>query len=472
MDAYNLIIGGEKVDGAATFDVVNPATEEVLAKCPRADAAQLDAAVAAAKRAFPGWSRTPIEQRRAALLSIADALEAALEDFARTVTAEQGKPLKDARIEVGGAVYFLRMTAALDVQIERVIKDDQTGRVIEHRSPLGVVAAIMPWNFPVMLVAAKLAPALLMGNTVVAKPAPTTPLSCLKFVALMAVHVPPGVVNAIVDNNDLGGRLAGHPDVAKVAFTGSTTTGRKVVESSASTLKRLTLELGGNDAAIVLEGANPKVIAPKILRGALVNAGQVCVAIKRVYAPESIYDELCDELGRLASEVVVGDGMEQGTQVGPVQNKAQYEKLKAYIDEARSKGNIVAARDAPDRPGYFIYPTIVRDIPDDARLVCEEQFGPVLPVLKYSDVADAIARANDSEYGLAGSVWAKDTKSGIEVAKQIDTGTVWVNAHMASDLMVPISGSKQSAVGIKMGVDGAHQFSQRHVIYVPAELPV
>lgn len=465
MSEYSLIIGGQRVAGASRMAVINPATEQVVSICPRGDAAQMEAAVAAAKAAFPAWSQTPIAQRREKLLALADALEARTDEIARVLTAEQGKPLADAVGEVAGSAYILRALAELDIQTE-VLKEDETGTVVSHRTALGVVAAITPWNFPISILVIKIVPALLAGNTVVAKPAPTTPLSSLLIGEIADSLLPPGVFNIVTDDNDLGGLLTAHPDVAKVSFTGSTATGKKVMQAGASDLKRITLELGGNDAAIVLEGCDPKEVAPKLFAGAMMNAGQVCLAIKRVYAPEAIYDALCDELGKLANQAVVGDGAQQGTEIGPLQNRAQFEKVKGFLDGARRDGRIVAGGEIPDGPGYFVRPTIVRDIGDDAPLVREEQFGPILPVLKYASVEDAIARVNDSQYGLGGTVWAADRRQGLEVALRIDSGLVWVNQHLALDPAIATGGAKHSGVGHELGLEGLHEFTQSHVIYV------
>ena len=345
-----------------------------------------------------------------------------------------------------------------------MLKEDATQKVVRQHKPLGVVAAITPWNFPVLLLMIKVAPALLAGNTVVAKPAPTTPLTTLKFGELCARILPAGVVNVIVDQNDLGTALTGHPDVAKVAFTGSTATGKKVMASAAGTLKRLTLELGGNDAAIVLEDADPKEVAPKIYAAAMFNAGQACIAIKRLYVHDSIYDAVCDELGRLARETVVGDGLEPGTQMGPLQNEAQFEKVKGFLEDARQNGKIVAGGEVLEREGYFVQPTIVRDIPDNARLVREEQFGPVLPVLRYSDIDDVIARANDTEFGLGGSVWSSDRDRAFGVAARINSGTVWVNKHLDVGPDTPFAGAKQSGIGAELGQEGLEEFTQATII--------
>jgi acyl-CoA reductase-like NAD-dependent aldehyde dehydrogenase len=464
-NSYPLVIDGQRVAGAQTLDVINPATGAVYATCARADAAQLEQAVQAAKRAFPGWAATPIAERRAALSKIADALEKRTDEFARIITSEQGKILSASVEEVMGACAMLRILGALEIE-ETIVKDDENERVIEHRTPLGVVAAITPWNVPLTLLAVKITPALLAGCTVVAKPAPTTPLSSIRFAEICLDYLPAGVFNLIVDENDLGGLLTSHPDVAKVSFTGSTATGKKVVASTANSLKRVTLELGGNDAAIILKDANPKEIAPKVFAGAMINSGQVCLAIKRAYVHETLYDEMCDELAKLADEAIFDDGMKQGSQYGPLQNKMQFEKVNALIEETRSVGTIIAGGDKHEGPGFFVRPTIVRDIPDDARLVREEQFGPVLPVLRFSDVDEVLARVNDTDYGLGGTVWAGDWEQGVEVARKVDSGLLWVNQHMSIDPTISTGGAKQSGLGRELGREGLQEFTQTKLIYV------
>jgi acyl-CoA reductase-like NAD-dependent aldehyde dehydrogenase len=460
---FNLLIDGKLVAGATTLDVINPATGKVLTKCARADKAQLDQAVAAAKKAFPRWSATPIESRRQILLKIADALAARSGEFARLLTEEQGKPLAHATGEVAGSVAMIQAFAAMDLP-NKVLRENDVERIVQIHAPLGVVAAITPWNFPIILLMIKVAPALLAGNTIVAKPAPTTPLTTLLFGEICADLLPPGVLNVIVDQNDLGGALTQHPDVAKVAFTGSTATGKKVMASVAGTIKRLTLELGGNDAAIVLDDVNVKEVAAKIFQGAMMNSGQVCLAIKRVYVPDALYDAMCAELAELANAAVVGDGLDAATQMGPIQNKAQFEKVKEFLEDGRANGKIIAGGKALDRDGYFIAPTIVRDIPDQSRLVREEQFGPVLPVLKYSSLDDAIERANGTEYGLGGTVWGRDLKRAYDVAARMGSGTVWINKHLDLPPDIPFSGAKQSGLGTEMGQEGLEEFTQSRVI--------
>jgi acyl-CoA reductase-like NAD-dependent aldehyde dehydrogenase len=463
MDAFKLLIGGALVDGAATLDVLNPATETVVATAPRADRAQLDQAVAAAKAAFPGWAATPWAERQAALVKIADAIQANADRFARLLTQEQGKPLPEAQMEVAGMEGFFRYFASLSLTDE-VLEASEARHVVRQFRPLGVVGAIIPWNFPLMILAFKLPPALLAGNTVVVKPAPTTPLGALLLGELCQAILPPGVLNVIVDANDLGGALTSHPDVAKVSFTGSTETGRKVMASAAGTLKRLTLELGGNDAAIVLDDIDPKALAPQLFQSAFLNAGQVCLAIKRLYVQDGVYDAVCSELAAMADAVVLDNGLQQGAQMGPLQNRAQYDKVKSLIEDSRSDGQIIAGGVVPEGPGYFIRPTIVRDIEDGARLVDEEQFGPVLPVIRIGDEQDAIDRANRSPFGLGASVWSRDAGRARAVAEQLLAGTVWINKHMDVAPNIPFGGAKQSGIGVEFGLDGLREYTQARVI--------
>lgn len=464
---FHMLIDGQLVPGVSSFDVVNPATAETFAQCPKADATMLEQAVIAAKRALPAWSALTMDERAALILKLADAMEQRSGEFASLLTREQGKPLDQAGYEIMGSVYTLRAIAEMRIA-PKTLREENGTRIIEHRTPLGVVAAITPWNFPVILLMNKLAPALLTGNTMIAKPAPTTPLTTLLFGELCQQILPAGVVNILCDQNELGGLITGHPDIAKIAFTGSTATGRKVMASSAGTVKRVTLELGGNDAAIVLDDVDPRQIARKVYQGAMTNAGQICVAIKRAYVPAALYDDFCDELARLANEAIVDDGAKQGTTIGPIQNRMQFDKVRALIEDARGRGTILAGGDALDRPGYFIPPTIVRDLDDTAPLVSEEQFGPVLPVLQYTDVDDVIARANNSDYGLGGTVWGKDVARATDVAMRIDSGTVWVNQFLAIDPSIPFRGVKQSGLGAELGEAGLLEYTQAHVVNVVA----
>jgi acyl-CoA reductase-like NAD-dependent aldehyde dehydrogenase len=465
MSSLRLLIDGQLVDGDQSMDIINPATGLAFASCPRASVKQLHDAVAAAKSAFPIWSRRPLRERQQALNKIADIIESQVSELSRLLTQEQGKPLNEAVIEIAGTAMFFRYFASQDLP-PRILEETSTRRVEIHHCPLGVVGAIIPWNFPIFALTAKLAPALLMGNTVVAKPAPTTPLTTLKLGELIANVTPNGTFNIVSGDNDLGAALTVHPDVRKIAFTGSVATGRKVMASASATLKHITLELGGNDAAIVLADADPKHIAPKIFSSAFKNAGQVCVGIKRLYVHEDIYDEMCGELIELANKAVVGDGSLPQTEVGPIQNKVQYERVRELIEDARNWGKVIAGGTYPDGPGFFIRPTIVRDITEGTRLVDEEQFGPVLPVIKFRDLDDAMNLANASLFGLGGSVWSSNVDRAYEAACRIEAGTAWINKHGDVAFSIPFGGSKQSGLGVELGEEGIAEYTQLKVINV------
>jgi len=317
-----------------------------------------------------------------------------------------------------------------------------------------------------ILMAFKVPAALLAGNTMVLKPAPTTPLSTLRLAALIKDVLPPGVLNIIADAGELGAEMTAHPGIRKISYTGSTATGKKVMAGAADSLKRITLELGGNDASIVMAGSDPKAVAPKIFAGAFQNSGQVCIAIKRAYVHDSIYDAMCDELALLADAAVMGDGLEQGTQLGPIQNKTQYDRVMGIIESAKKDGKIIAGGERQGDKGYFIRPTIVRDITDGSRLVDEEQFGPVLPVIRYTDATDAVARANNSEYGLGGSIWSPDIEAAYALATRMESGTVWVNKHADLAPNIPFGGAKGSGIGAELGEEGLAEFTQLQVINV------
>ncbi len=463
MTEYGLLIGGETVAGDRTLKVTDPATGRPFLEVACASAEQVDAAVKAAREAFPGWAATPIAERRRAILALADALEARAEEFARMLTREQGKPLAESRAEIAYAQAFVRHLASLDLPA-RTIVDDDTKEVTVFRRPLGVVAAIIPWNFPVLIIAFKLPAALLAGNTVVLKPAATTPVTALMLGELMRDLFPAGVVNVVTDDNDLGPVLTAHPDVAKVSFTGSTETGRRVMASAASTLKRLTLELGGNDPGIVLEDADVATVAPRIFDAAFMNCGQVCLALKRLYVHDSIYDEMCDALARLAREAVVDDGLKQGTRIGPLQNRQQFEKIREFLEDARRSGTIIAGGRVMDREGFFVEPTIVRDVSDGDRIVDEEQFGPILPVIRFADVEDVVRRANASPHGLGGSVWSANLERARDLARRIESGTVWINQHLDFGPHIPFAGARQSGIGVEFAEEGLLEFTQIQVV--------
>lgn len=465
MSDYKMLIGGKLVDGDMTMEVINPATGESFVTVARASSRQADEAVAAAKAAASSWAATPNTERRKAVNAFADAIAANADKLARLLTTEQGKPVHEAQGEVAWTEGYLRHYATLDLP-DRVIQDDDSGLIEVRHKPLGVVVAIIAWNFPLLVACWKIGPAVLAGNTIVLKPAPTTPVTALALGELCRDIFPAGVVNIVVDNNDLGAQLTAHPDVAKIGFTGSTATGKKIMASGADSLKRMTLELGGNDPAIVLEDVDVKETAQAIFNNAFLNCGQVCLAVKRAYVHDDIYDTMCEELGRLAEAAIVDDGSKQGTQIGPIQNRTQYEKVKGFLETARRDGAIVAGGDVMEREGYFIRPTVVRDVTDGHQIVDEEQFGPILPVIRFSDVDDVVARANASETGLGGSVWSKNVARAADIAGRIESGQVWVNQHLAIGPHIPMAGFKGSGLGVEQSVEGLTEYTQIQVINI------
>ncbi|HKT14952.1 MAG TPA: aldehyde dehydrogenase family protein [Allosphingosinicella sp.] len=465
-DNYTMTINGASVTSDRRFDAFNPATEEVVATVPDATREQLEAAVAAAKAAFPGWSARPLAERQALVSKIGDAIEAHAEDFMRLLTREQGKARKGAEWEIGGSVIWCREIAKQELPVQ--IVEQSEGRSVETRHvPLGVIGAITPWNFPVLLAIWKIAPALVTGNTMVLKPSPYTPLCTLKLGEILRDILPAGVLNVISGGNELGSWLTTHKDVRKVSFTGSTATGRKIMEAASGNLKRVTLELGGNDPAIVLPDVDVKEMAEKLFWAAFQNSAQFCVAAKRLYIHEDIYDELAAALVDYARTVKVGDGSEQGTDLGPIQNRMQYDKVKDLLDDAKAQGQrFLLGGEAEEGKGFFIPVTIVDNPPEDSRVVVEEAFGPVLPLLKFNDIEDVIARANATEYGLAASVWGKDVKTARKIAERIEAGTVWVNEIHSFSPHVAFGGHKQSGVGVENALDGLSEYTNMQTLVV------
>lgn len=443
--------------------MINPATGEPFARAPEATAEQLDAAMSGAAQAFRSWKRDD-DARREALRLAAKAINEAVPQIATLLTQEQGKPLDGAMFEVMGVGMWLQYYADLEVERE-IFQDDDAPFVEVVRRPIGVVAAIAPWNFPLLLSSWTIAPALRAGNTVVLKPSPYTPLSSLAMVAVLDQALPPAVLNIVTGGDFLGAAMTAHPTPRKVSFTGSISAGKKVAIASAADLKRVTLELGGNDPAIVLDDADPAVVGKQLFDAAFTNNGQTCVAVKRVDVPESLHDAVVDALVAQANSAVVGDGMDEATTFGPIQNRPQFDRVAHLVDGALSSGARAAAGGAAlDRPGYFFAPTILTDAADGTAIVDEEQFGPALPVIAYRDVDDAIERANATTFGLGASVWATDTDRGEAVARQLDAGSAWVNTHAALAPDLPFGGLKWSGVGVENGPWGYKGFTDMQLL--------
>jgi acyl-CoA reductase-like NAD-dependent aldehyde dehydrogenase len=466
-------IDGRAEGSDTSFDVINPATGLPFARCPDASEAQLDRAVAAARRAFKDWSRCSFAERAQYIHKFAQTLGDRAAELAPLLTREQGKPLAEARGELIGAATHLVGLASIELADHEVIKDDATGRAELRYRPLGVVGAITPWNAPVVLACHKIAAALYTGNTMVLKPSPYTPLSTLKLGEIARDTLPPGVLNVIAGGNDLGRWISEHADIDRISFTGSLPTGKHVMASASKTLKRVSLELGGNDPAIVLDDIDVAATVPKLFNSAFRNCGQICMAIKRLYVHERIYEAVVEGLAAIARSWRIGDGMEPDVQMGPINNKMQYDKVMELLADTRKQSGvrIAAGGQALDRPGYFLAPTIVADIAEGTRLVDEEPFGPILPVIRYSDVEDAVRRANDTRFGLSGSVWSGDEARAHALAQRLEVGTAWVNFHSGANVLLPFGGAKESGLGRELGVLGLRGYMEPQIVHVPRAVP-
>lgn len=464
---YDLVIDGEKVATSEHFEIRDPGTGEVVGESPIATREDLDRAVAAARHAYKSWSMSSDQERKDAVNRVADAIHANMEELAELLTREQGKPLNGlgSRFELHGAEAWARHTGTLELPIE-VLHDDETGRVELHRKPLGVVGSITPWNFPILIAIWHVVPAIRTGNTVIIKPSPYTPLSTIRLVEILNGVLPKGVLNVVAGRDDLGQMMTEHPDIQKIVFTGSCATGKKVMQTASNTLKRVTLELGGNDAGIVLPDAQPKEIAERLFWGAFINNGQTCAALKRLYVPDAIYDEVCDALVDYAKNVPVGHGLDESSVLGPIQNKMQYDKVVDLVEDAKRSGaRVLCGGEAPEGPGFFYPVTIVADATDGMRIVDEEQFGPVLPVIRYTDLEDAIERANGLDVGLGGSAWSSDVGKAKAVAARLECGTAWINNHGAIKPFAPFGGVKGSGLGVEFGELGLKEYTSVQVVH-------
>ncbi len=456
MTSFPMIINGQKVTTDQTVGVINPATGESFAEVPVGTPQHVDEAVAAARAAFPAWSALSHQERKGKLHELAGALEANMPELMQLLTQETGKPMGGysgvgSGMEVGGSMAWMQATAETELPVE-VIQDDETARIEVHHKPIGVVGSITPWNWPLMIAVWHYSPAILAGNTVVAKPSEFTPVSTLRFAEIANEILPPGVLNVVAGDGAVGAAIASHPDINKIVFTGSSKTGRSVMQAASGNLKRLTLELGGNDAGIVLPDVDPKEIAPKLFAVCFHNNGQTCQALKRLYVHEDIYDEVCAEMAVIARSVKNGNGLEEDTDLGPLQNEKQLNIVRDLAADARAAGaTFLIGGEEPEGAGYFYPPTIVTDISDGTRLVDEEQFGPIVPVIKYSNVDDAIRRANASSSGLGGSIWSSDLDRAAALVGQLESGSVWVNTHADIQPNAPMGGMKQSGIGCEFG---------------------
>lgn len=464
MSDYSMTIGGQAVSGTDSFAVLNPATGDITARAPECTREELDRAMAAGLQAQDGWQADPAA-RRAGLAALADAIEADIAGLALLITVEQGKPLHESRSEVADAIGDLRYFAGVQLEPARVGGRHPAVSVI--RRPVGPVAAITPWNFPLGTVIAKVAPGLAAGCTMIVKPSPHTPLAALRLGELARGILPAGVLNVISGSNEVGAWMTSHPVPRMVSFTGSIATGKRIAAAAAPDLKRVTLELGGNDPAIVLDDVSVADVAGAVFDNAFSNCGQVCVAVKRVFVPEHMHADFVEALAERARAAKVGDGQNEDTEVGPLCNQMQFDRVSELVSDAVRAGAKVAAGGRPaGGPGYFFEPTVLSGIGDETRIVAEEQFGPAIPVLPYRDVADAVRRANGTHFGLGASVWTSDPERGAALAPSIESGTVWVNTHQSAVPGQPFGGLKWSGIGVEGGTWGLEAFTDVQVVHV------
>ncbi|MEU6559491.1 aldehyde dehydrogenase family protein [Nocardia nova] len=463
---YQHTIGGRRYTSPTTFAVVNPATRDVIASVPDATAEQLDDAVAAARAAFASWSTTDIRERQDLVSAIGDRIEQHAEEFMALLTREQGKPRAGAEFEIFGSIAWCREMATMSLD-EEIVEETGDRLVVTRHTPIGVVGGIIPWNFPVILAMWKIIPALVTGNCIVVKPSQFTPLTALKLAEVCQDILPPGVFSVISgDGADLGKWITAHPGIDKVAFTGSTATGKDVMRASAGTLKRVTLELGGNDPAIVLPDVDIEAVVPQVFWAAFQNSAQFCNAAKRIYVHQDIYEDFRAAFVEFARTIKVGNGADADTALGPIQNEPQYRKVAEYITDCHANGHRFALGGELDRtaPGWFVPVSIVDNPPEDSRIVREEPFGPIVPLLMWNDEADVITRANDTRYGLGASVWSADVEAAQRIGRRLEAGTVWLNEIHQYTPYSPNGGHKESGIGCENSVYGLREYTNTQTV--------
>jgi len=444
---FTLTINGEALKAEQTFSVINPATEELVAKCPDASLDDLDRAVQAAQTAFAAWSALPENERADCLKKASSIALDHKDELARLLTLEQGKPYEAACCEIDDMSNQLNLTSEQRLPVI-VLSDDETTRIELHHKPLGVVAIIVPWNYPFEIAYSRMAAALMVGNTVVIKPSPHTPLTTLRYAELIRDVFPAGVMNIISGGDEVGAALTQHSLVRHINFTGSVATGKAIAKNASDDLKRVTLELGGNDAAIVLDDVNIKEVAEPIFWGAFENSGQACTAIKRLYVHEKVYEPLVAALQNIAENIKIGEGLEPQIQMGPLNNKQQLDIVKELVNDAKSHGaTMLTGGKQLERSGYFYPPTLITNVKEGIRIVDEEQFGPVLPIMKFATVEEAVERANKTALGLGASVWSSDWQKASDIANQLESGIAWVNEANTLNPEIPFGGVKHSGIG-------------------------
>ncbi|OAL27793.1 hypothetical protein AYO20_09646 [Fonsecaea nubica] len=463
---FSNVIDGKLTSTEKTRHGINPATSKPNPEVPVSTPEDVDKAVAAGKEAFKTWSKTPYAERQKAMLAFADAMEKEKDGFAKMLTQEQGKPLHFAYFEMDFTLQIIRTMAGLELPTEEIV-DEADRKIVVRYTPLGVTVGIVPWNYPVLLCCSKVAPCVVTGNPIIIKPSPFTPYGGLKVAELAQRFFPPGVVQALSGDDNLGPWLTSHPGPAKISFTGSSATGKKVMESASKTLKRVTLELGGNDPAIICDDVNVDEVAPRIATLAFLNSGQICLALKRIFVHEKIFEQFRDKMVEHTKTLKLGEGFEKDVFLGPIQNSMQYERVKGFFNDIeKEQYNVAVGGKNPDGPGYFITPTIIDRPKEDSRLVVEEPFGPIVPLLSFSTDDEAIEKANNTIYGLGASVWSGNLERASKIAQELEAGNVWVNTHFELDARAPFGGHKESGIGTEFGVGGLKSYCNSQTLYL------
>ncbi|KAK4697742.1 hypothetical protein P7C71_g388, partial [Lecanoromycetidae sp. Uapishka_2] len=465
--SFNNIIDGEPRESATTNQGINPATEEKLFDVPIATESDLNDAVASARRAFTSWSQTSFEERCELVRKYAEAYMAQESNFTDLLMKENGKPRAEANREIHSSYEGMLVAANWELPVETMEDENKTATV--RYVPLGVVGAICPWNFPLVLSFTKIAPALVAGNCVIVKPSPYTPYTTLKAVEVGHSLFPPGVLQVLGGDEKLGPWIVSHPDIQKISFTGSIPTGKKIMAECAKTLKRVTLELGGNDASIVCPDVDIEETASAVAMAAFKNAGQICVASKRIYVHETIYRSFLKAMVSFTESLRVGNPFDEGIKVGPIQNSMQYEKVQTFFTDCKEQGYTFATDNSkielPSK-GYFIQPTIIENPPSDSKIVTEEPFGPIIPVQLWNDEADVIRRTNDTKTGLGACIWSKDIKRAERIARQLEVGSIYINSPLRPDWKVYFSGHKESGIGGERGLMGLLAYCNAQAVHV------
>ncbi|KGO77965.1 Aldehyde dehydrogenase, N-terminal [Penicillium italicum] len=460
---YNIVNSERRSGDTAT--VTNPKTNEALLEVTIAHETDLNDAVEAARVSFGSWKLLPIEERQKYLLKLADELAQRREEIHAPLAAETGKSKFLANIEIDDTLAFLRFNASQSLP-DKVEYEDAKLKIVSTHHAIGVVGAICPWNFPLVLAVGKISAALVMGNSIILKPSPFTPCSTLKFVELATSVLPRGVLQALNGDNDMGRLISTHPGIDKISFTGSITTGKKVAESAAKTLKRVTLELGGNDAGVICPDVDVKTVAAKVAGGVFFHSGQTCVATKRVYVHETIFEDFRESFVEAVKNIKIDLSGDESPLFSPVQNEQQYKVVKDLIADCKENNyTLLCGGNADDKhPGLFIPPVVVDQPPHDSRVVQMEQFGPIIPLMKWYTEDEVISRVNGTDTGLGASVWAKDVDNAERMARKLEVGTVWINSPETPNPHGYCCGWKQSGIGGEWGNQGLMSYCHTQII--------